>query len=137
MNDYNKQIEVLHSPFDINTHKDTFTNYLEVVILKDGTIQYAVPSHQEKLMKLACQALNLPRDVIEIMCPKEYYCDYMLWLSKLSGACAVWNNYTESYEYTEEQIQQLKLLKEEGLYHGFIPMNNLNKDNNNFEIEYY
>ena len=115
MNDYDKQIEVLHSPFDIDTHKDIFINYLEVVILKDGTIQYAIPSHQEKLMKLACQALNLPRHMIEAMCPKEYYCDYMLWLSKLSGACAVWNNYTEAYEYTEEQIQQLKVLREEGL----------------------
>lgn len=41
--------EVLNSPFQINLHKSTFTNYLEVIIHLDGKIVYAVPSHQMKL----------------------------------------------------------------------------------------
>ena len=41
------QDEVLHSPFNIETHKKTFINYLEVVITSDGVIHYAIPSHQE------------------------------------------------------------------------------------------
>lgn len=45
----NEQI-VLNGPFDIETHKKTFKNYLEVIILENGRIVYAVPSHQEKLI---------------------------------------------------------------------------------------
>lgn len=47
---------MLRSPFDIETHKATFVNYLEVCIDEGGTPHYAVPSHQEwlvrKLMRL-------------------------------------------------------------------------------------
>ena len=51
-----EQQRVLRSPFDIETHKATFVNYLEVCIDEGGTPHYAVPSHQEwlvrKLMRL-------------------------------------------------------------------------------------
>ena len=40
--------------FDYKTHKENFFYYLEVVILEDGKIVYAVPSHQEKLIELYC-----------------------------------------------------------------------------------
>ena len=43
------QQEILRGNFDIATHKEFFTNYLEVVILKNGKIEYAVPSHNEKM----------------------------------------------------------------------------------------
>lgn len=36
MSDYDLQQKVLHSPFSIDIHKSTFTNYLEVVIASDG-----------------------------------------------------------------------------------------------------
>lgn len=43
---------VLHSPFDIKVHKQTFINYLEVVISPEGVVEYAVPSHVEKLLQI-------------------------------------------------------------------------------------
>ena len=43
---------VLHSPFDIKVHKQTFINYLEVVISPEGIVEYAVPSHVEKLLQI-------------------------------------------------------------------------------------
>ena len=45
----------VYSKFDVDKHKDTFDSYLEVMILEDGSIEYAVPSHQEKAIKLACE----------------------------------------------------------------------------------
>lgn len=59
MSDYDLQQKILHSPFSITVHKRTFTNYLEVVITSDGTIMYAVPSHQEMLIYLACKKCKL------------------------------------------------------------------------------
>ena len=38
--------------FDYKTHRENFTNYLEVIIFKDGHIEYAVPSHQMKLIEI-------------------------------------------------------------------------------------
>lgn len=46
------QQEILQAPFDIETHKKTFIDYLEVIIRPDGTVEYAVPSHMYKLMSV-------------------------------------------------------------------------------------
>lgn len=108
----------VYSDFDMEQHKKTFTNYLEVVIDENGKIMYAVPSHQEKLIKLACEKLNVTREELNAMCQKEYYLDFMTWLCKVSGACAVWNNHIEKYKLTERQMQSLEALKDNGLYHG-------------------
>ena len=44
--------EILHGPFNIETHKKTFIDYLEVIIRPDGIVEYAVPSHMYKLMSV-------------------------------------------------------------------------------------
>lgn len=46
---------VLHSKFDIETHKCTFIDYLEVVITSDGVIHYAIPSHEQFCINLALE----------------------------------------------------------------------------------
>jgi hypothetical protein len=111
------ETEVLHAPFDFETHKKTFINYLEVVILEDGTIEYAVPSHQEKLIHVACKKLRVTRKELEDLCPKEFYFDYNTWLCNVSGCVSVWNDFKMG-EPNEIQTAALKKLKEEGLYHG-------------------
>lgn len=111
----------LYSEFDIEQHKKTFIHYLEVVIDENGRIMYAVPSHQEKLIALACEKLNVTREELNAMCPQEYYFDFMTWLCKMSGACAVWENQVMRDKFTAEQIKALKRLKDEGLYLGEIP----------------
>lgn len=58
------QYEVLHRPFDIETHKKTFINYCEVVILEDGTIEYAVPSHEQKLLEVVAKKHGMTKQEI-------------------------------------------------------------------------
>ena len=111
----------LHSDFDAEQHEKTFIHYLEVVIDENGKIMYAVPSHQEMLIKLACDKLNITREKLNAMCPQEYYCDFMTWLCKMSGACAVWENFIQCGKLTKQQIRALQMLKENGLYLGEIP----------------
>ena len=111
--------QVLHKPFDIETHKETFINYLEVVILEDGTIQYAVPSHQEKLISHACQKINVTRQELYDLCPQEYYFDFMTWLCQVSCCVALWNEHMMG-KANEKQKQAIERLIEVGLYRGIL-----------------
>ena len=110
----------VYSDFDIEQHEKTFIHYLEVVIDENRKIMYAVPSHQEMLIKLACEKLNVTREELNAMCPQEYYFDLMTWLCKVSGACAVWENFVQCDKLTERQIMALQNLKDNGLYLGKI-----------------
>lgn len=107
----------MNKPFDIERHKQTFINYLEVIILNDGTIEYATPSHQEKLISIACSKLSVSRDRLNDLCPKEYYFSFMNWLCMVSECIAVWNTCAIG-ELNEKQKEALKRLKKEGLYNG-------------------
>ena len=72
----------IYCAFDLEKHKQTYVQYLEVVILEDGTVEYAVPSHQEKLIALACQKKGVSRQELNDLCPREYYYD-----SLYAGKC--------------------------------------------------
>ena len=61
----------LYSEFDIEQHKKKYINYLEVLIEENGHVIYAVPSHQELAIKMACNALNLTRKQLDELCPPE------------------------------------------------------------------
>lgn len=115
--DWELQQRVLHNPFDIDIHKMTFNNYLEVVILEDGTIEYAVPSHQEKMIEIACKRLNTDRDTLYNQCPREYWFDVITWLSQQSKSIAVWNNRIAGRP-NFRQLAALQTLKDNGLYTG-------------------
>lgn len=41
----------VYSKFDLEKHKKTFINYFETIINPDGTIEYAVPSHSEIVIR--------------------------------------------------------------------------------------
>lgn len=115
MNDLN----VLYQKFDIETHKRNFANYLEVVILEDGTIEYAVPSHQEKLIKICAVKLSVTRDQLLSLCPKEYHFNFIEWLCMKSGAIPVWERFYIG-SCNPKQERTLQLLKSHGLYKGDI-----------------
>lgn len=112
----------IYCPFDADEHKKKYVNYLEVLISKDGVVMYAVPSHQEKAIKLACDELHVSRDELSAMCPREYYFDHLKWLLMISGAAAVWNEACLMPRPNKKQIAALKKLKLKGLYRGAIPM---------------
>lgn len=108
----------VYSEFDLESHKKKFKHYLEVVIDADGTVMYAVPSHQEKSISIACHKLQVTRDELMNMCPREYYADFAFWLSKVADIMLVW---TENYicaNPTQMQKNMLRLLKHNGIYEG-------------------
>lgn len=109
----------LYSEFDIKKHKETFVNYLEVLILPNGKVVYAVPSHQAKAEELAANRRHQTVQQLRDSCPPEHYGDYLEWLLFITGACAVWNNKVVSaFPLTEQQNNKLKLLKINGFYKG-------------------
>ena len=81
----------IYCAFDLEKHKQTYVQYLEVVILEDGTVEYAVPSHQEKLIALACQKRGVTRQELNDLCPREYYYDFLTWLCMQANAVADWD----------------------------------------------
>lgn len=108
----------LHSPFDIQKHKETYINYLEVVIFPNGHIEYAVPSHQEKLIKVSMEKLGVSRYQLEQMCPREYHFDYITWLCTISECVSVWNTFvvaSDKIPMTKEQEDAIKQLQEADL----------------------
>lgn len=112
----------VYSAFDLQKHKKTFVDYLEVLILEDGTVKYAVPSHQSLAIRLACEKLGVDLDTLLEQCPPECRLDFMPWLLSLTNAIAVWTRTVEIGEkISKKQIAKLKLLKTHGLYKGPIP----------------
>lgn len=94
-------------------------NYLEVIIDEDGKIYYAVPSHQQALIRVACQKLNCTEQELSDMCPQEYYCNFNIWLSMQAKCTCVWNDFYEGV-LNDKQKESLIYLKENGLYNGLI-----------------
>lgn len=108
----------LYCKFDIEKHKQTYIHYLEVVLFPDGHIEYAVPSHQEKLIAIACEKLNVSREELFAMCPEDYFFDVLVWLCNLTQCVSIWTNgitTSDKYELTREQIEMLDKLKDEGI----------------------
>lgn len=79
----------IYSVFDVEQHKKTYVNYLEVIIGEGGKVAYAIPSHQEALIKIACRKLGVTRQELNAMCPKDYCFDFMTWLCTITGCCSV------------------------------------------------
>ena len=111
----------VHSPFDLEKHKETFTNYLEVLIDEEGTIMYAVPSHQQKGIALACTRLGVSRDTLDAMIPQKYWCNVLEWLCMAAKVVFVWNDGCVYVNPTTKQIGALRRLKMDGVYTGPIP----------------
>ena len=126
------QDEILHSPFDMKTHKENFINYLEVIILENGTIEYAIPSHIKKLEEICCKKLGIKYDseYYENKELLEYYKsiyknNLSYWndmLFEISKAICVWNDRYSGIA-NENQIKKLKELKDYGLYYGEVLKN--------------
>lgn len=112
----------VYSDFVLEKHKKRYVNYLEVMILEDGTVVYAVPSHQEKAIEIACGKLSVSRQELLDMCPPEYYANFMTWLSMVGHVVAVWNDFCIASSPNREQVDTLKRLKMGGVYRGPIPI---------------
>ena len=111
----------LHSEFDIDKHKETFVNYLEVIISEDGKIHYAVPSHQEYLINECMHQYDWDRQEVYDNTPVDYYGDVIIWLCKMTGSVSVWNDFLQFYQINQKQFDSLVHLKNAGLYNGDMP----------------
>lgn len=113
--DYEQQ-RVLYSPFDVNVHKETFINYLEVIIKSDGTIEYAVPSHMMKLTEIYGKTSD---EMFEEYYKSDGMMDPVEWICKQTGCISVW---TDGYTGHANAIQKraLLMLKNNGVYGGRI-----------------
>lgn len=117
------QQEVLHSPFDIETHKKTFIDYLEIVIDKNGVCHYAVPSHNGILEQLVCKKHHIKYNMWDFsmkagdLCPKERQFDYYNWLCEETECIMVWGYPTNKVvgKPNEKQLEMLKILEKEDL----------------------
>ena len=107
--------------FDMEKHKETYKNYIEVIIDRKGYIQYAVPSHQEMAKRMACEAKGITEEELLDLCPREYYCDFLTWLLMQTGAMAVWTIGYVAPTVTRAQYRALRRLKLGGVYHGALP----------------
>lgn len=113
--------QTLHSPFDIETHKNVFVNYLEVIIDKEGIVHYAVPSHQEWLINKAIVVLGLSsREELCDECPDEYTLSPMEWLTEVTGCVSIWDDHFIGNP-TTKQIKTMRELKNASIYRGDIP----------------
>ena len=121
---FDEQQKVLHNPFDLETHKKTFTNYLEIIIDKEGVCHYAIPSHNGILEQLVCKKHNIKYNLWDFgikagnLCPKERYYDYYNWLCEETECIMVWGLPTSRVigSPNEKQLAMLDILRKEGLY---------------------
>lgn len=116
--------EVLRGPFDIKLHKLTFIDYLEVVISPDGIVEYAVPSHLEKLLKIFMEQEHITDRAVAVKTIEDRDTDMdgpLISLTKLTGYISVWNEaYTCGMSPTKKQLAALRTLKLNGLYSGSL-----------------
>lgn len=98
--------KVLHSPFDFDTHNKTFTCYCEAIILPNGKIKYAVPSHQEKLISEYMSLKHITRED----CEKEWMKDFN-WLDKIMKRLKIVFVWYDKLQYnfplTDAQIKSI------------------------------
>lgn len=116
------EYDLYNKPFSIERHKQVPFAEMEVMISPDGEISYAVPSHQEFLIRKAMDANGWSRDELMDTCPPKYYADFMQWLIDVSGGfIPVWEEGITHHTVTKQQAIALKKLKLAGLYHGALP----------------
>ena len=97
-------MEVLNAPFDFDVHNGTFICYCEVIVMPDGTIEYAVPSHVEFLERLYRESMGSePGDDFGCMW------GYMEWLLERTGCVAVWYD-RHTRAFNADQRRSLKRL---------------------------
>lgn len=114
----------LYCKFDLEMHKKTYINYLEVSVFPDGHIEYAIPSHQQHLENTAAALRNVSIQELREMCPEDMRFDYLQWLCDITGCAAVWDFAVRlPKDCSPELLDSLSALCREDLLH--FSMNNI------------
>lgn len=99
--------ELLYKPFNLQNHKDNFSYYCEVVIHPNGKIEYAVPSHERKLLKVYAKQNHLTEDQAFDKAV-EWGADYIDRLMHETGCVFIW--YGSLYNGTNLTKKQVKAI---------------------------
>ena len=105
----------MYSEFNLEKHLETFVDYFEAIILPDGRVEYAIPSHQEKLISIGMQKSGKSREEYLNSVPKEYYADFLYYLLLDTGCISVWSCGYAAVKMTEKQKEKIDLLVRRGL----------------------
>lgn len=107
----------IYSLFDISMHKQTYINYCEVIIKPDGSIHYAVPSHQRYLEKYGASIYNETEDEFVKRCPSDMWFNYLQWLLDITGCVSCWSegHWSGIQGITIQQRKSLNELVQQGL----------------------
>ena len=100
---------LLYEPFDIKKHVANFICYCEVVIWPDGKIEYAVPSHQQKLIDCYAQIEGISHEEAYQQCKD----DWSLYdsLMKKTGICQIWYDHVyNEVPLTDAQLKSINML---------------------------
>ncbi|MFI3329150.1 MAG: hypothetical protein R3Y05_01535 [bacterium] len=98
----------VYSDFDLDKHKETFTNYCEVVILEDGTVKYAVPSHEQMLIKLYADKKGMSVEEFYNWWDENKHIDFRELALKEVKCVLVWTNFCQYIELNKVQNKVLK-----------------------------
>lgn len=113
---FEEQQRILHAPFDIETHRHTFIDYLEIIIKPDGTPEYAVPSHMLKLVAVYGKSMD---DVYEEYLQAQSGLDGIDWLCSKTRCVSVWSDHIQGL-LNAAQLATLERLHDAGLYTGLL-----------------
>lgn len=95
----------------------------EALVLADGSVVDALPSHTSKAEELCQKKLAITKHALWKRCPAEYRSKYLEWLLGVCGAISVWGNFYAlgiDRELTKEQYKTLRNLKMKGLFKGAV-----------------
>lgn len=115
-----KPEETFKQPFSIDRHKKTFVNYMEAIIDSDGVVEYAVPSHERKLISIILKqnpdmCMKDVEDEAVKQIAVEGWCEWLMRKSKC--ICVYTRGYMtpKNFKMTELQYNKLKELIDAGL----------------------
>jgi hypothetical protein len=99
-------------------------SYLEVVISPEGTVEYAVPSHTDKLIEILAKQKGIKtfdeaKEYVFDTAMNNGYCSSIDFLTGVTGYISVWfNGYVAGDPPTKAQLDKLKELFDNGVYAG-------------------
>ena len=107
------RLQILKEPFDIHTHAENFICYCEVIVHPNGNIEYAVPSHERKLVEIYARVHNISvDDAMEILQRQDDPTEFAM---HDTGCIYVWYDHLyNATNLTDKQHDALKMLLKEG-----------------------
>lgn len=82
----------VYSEFNLDKHMETYADYLEAIMFRDGHIEYAVPSHQEKLIKIAASKAGMSKEDFLNQVPDDAKLDFLNYLLNYTGCISLWSS---------------------------------------------